>query len=200
MSDPEDGRGNGEGRGDETEPPDSTSGRSDETGLEAASPATPEAELEALRRERDDLTNQLLRLRAEFDNYRKRVERDRAQAGLEASAAIFRALVPTVDNLDRALDAAAADDPLRAGVELIRRDFLALLESHGVETEDPTGQPFDPERHQALAHEPVPGHDEGIVVETFRKGYRYKDRLLRPALVKVSKGDEAPAEGPEAVH
>jgi molecular chaperone GrpE len=81
------------------------------------------------------------------------------------------------------------------GVELIHRELLSLLDNHGVTAHDPKGEPFDPERHQALSHEAVPGVSEGTVVETFRKGYYFKDRLLRPALVKVAKGEESAEEG-----
>lgn len=146
-------------------------------------------QVEELRRERDDLQDQLLRRRAEFENYRKRVERDRQQAGMDAVAAVLKALIPTIDNLDRALEAPGGEG-LRQGVELIRRELLALLESEGVVRQDPKGERFDPERHQALSHEKAPGHEEGTVIEVFGKGYTYKDRLLRPALVKVAKGDD----------
>jgi molecular chaperone GrpE len=145
-------------------------------------------ELEALRLERDDLRDQLLRRRADFENFRKRAERDRQQAGFEATAAVFRDLIPALDNLERALDAGGDETSLRMGVELIHRELLSLLDSHGVTAHDPTGQPFEPERHQALLHEEAPGFADGTVVETFRKGYYFKDRLLRPALVKVAKG------------
>jgi len=160
-------------------------------------PALSREEIEALRRERDELRDQVLRKRAEFENYRKRVERDRQQAGTDGAAAVLKGLVPTLDNLDRALETAGKDDPLREGVELTRRELLAFLESQGVEVQDPVGQPFDPERHQALSHEPVAGFADGTVVEVFRKGYSYKGRLLRPALVKVAKGGHG---GSEAVH
>jgi molecular chaperone GrpE len=158
-------------------------------------------QVEELRRERDDLRDQLLRRRAEFENYKKRVERDRQQAGLDAVAAVLKALIPSLDNLDRALDAPGGEG-LQQGVELIRRELLALLEAQGVVRQDPTGERFDPERHQALSHEKVPGHEEGTVVEVFGKGYTYKDRLLRPALVKVAKGDEDGDSGrdPGAIH
>ncbi len=146
-------------------------------------------QVEELRRERDDLQDQLLRRRAEFDNYRKRVDRDRQQAGVDSVAAVLKALIPTIDNLDRALEAPGSEG-LRQGVELIRRELLALLESQGVVRHDPKGERFDPERHQALSHEEAPGHEEGTIVEVFGKGYTYKDRLLRPALVKVAKGDD----------
>jgi molecular chaperone GrpE len=167
-------------------------------GVDAAPvPALTREEIEALRRERDELREQVLRKRAEFDNYRKRVERDRQQAGTDAAATIFKGLVPTLDNLDRALESAGRDDPLREGMDLTRRELLGFLESQGVEVHDPVGQPFDPEAHQALSHEPAAGFADGTVVEVFRKGYSYKGRLLRPALVKVAKGGHG---GPEAVH
>ena len=166
---------------------------------EPLAPPTREA-VEALRRENDELRDQLLRRRAEFENYRRRVERDREQAGQEAAAGVFRALVPTLDNLDRALQAGGDESSLREGVELIRRELLALLEAHGVAIDDPVGRRFDPRAHQALSYEPAPGHEEGTVVEVFQKGYTFKGRLLRPALVKVAKAAADGADEPEAVH
>jgi molecular chaperone GrpE len=147
-------------------------------------------ERDALRRERDELRDQLLRKRAEFENYRKRVERDRQEAGVEAAAALMKELIPTLDNLERALQAASDEASLRAGVEMIHREMLGFLERHGVTAHDPAGEVFDPQSQQALLHEAAPGFEEGTVVEVFRKGYSLKDRLLRPALVKVAKGDE----------
>jgi molecular chaperone GrpE len=164
-------------------------------------PALDREQVEALRRERDELRDQLLRKRAEFDNYRKRVERDREQAGTDATAALLKEVIPTIDNLDRALEATGAESTLRQGVELTRRELLGLLDRYGVVVEDPAGQPFDPQRHQALSHEVVPGRPEGTVVEVFRKGYSWKDRLLRPALVKVAKAPDAAGDlGTDAVH
>lgn len=164
-------------------------------------PALDREQVEALRRERDDLRDQLLRKRAEFDNYRKRVERDREQAGMDATASVLKEVIPTIDNLDRALEATGTESTLRQGVELTRRELLGLLDRYGVVVEDPAGQPFDPQRHQALSHEVVPGRPEGTVVEVFRKGYSWKDRLLRPALVKVAKAPDAAGDlGPDAVH
>jgi len=194
-------RGNGgdEPKSDTDAPPD------EESGLEGVDAAPREPltrdQVEELRRERDDLRDQLLRRRAEFENYKKRVERDRQQAGMDSVAAVLKALIPSLDNLDRALDAPGGEG-LRQGVELIRRELLALLEAQGVVRQDPKGERFDPERHQALSHERVPGHEEGTVVEVFGKGYTYKDRLLRPALVKVAKGDEDGDSGddPGAIH
>jgi molecular chaperone GrpE len=166
-------------------------------GMAAVGPEPASETVDSLRRERDELKDRLLRRTADFDNYRKRVERDRQQAGTEAVAALLKALVPTLDNLDRALEADGSDASLREGVELIRRDLLSALEARGVTAENPAGARFNPLRHQALAHEPAPGFADGTVVEVLRKGYSFADKLLRPALVKVAKGDE-PA--PDKVH
>ena len=158
-----------------------------EGGLEPV-PAGPQDELEAVRRERDELKDALLRRRADFDNYKKRAERDQQAAARDLAVDIFKRLVETVDNLERALASTGGQEGLRAGVELTLRDLQATLEAHGVAAVDPRGGRFDPQLQQALLHEPVPGVAAGTVAEVFRKGYTYKDRLLRPALVKVSSG------------
>jgi len=180
-----------------------TTGEGEPRGLELAPEPARDGvdELEALRRERDELEDQLLRRRADFENFRKRVERDRPLIRREVTASIMKALVPTIDNLDRALDADAAGEGIRKGVELTRRELLAVLEAEGVVVVNPEGQRFDPERHQALLHEEISGHEDGTIVEVFRKGYVLDGQLLRPALVKVAKQQETPAEGePEPVH
>lgn len=167
-------------------------------------PENPDAALAELRRERDELREALLRKRADFDNYRKRVERDRQAAAVEIEAGLLRELVPSLDNLDAALAGVAVDPVLRQGVELTRRELLSVLEARGLVVDEPVGLAFDPHRHQAVSHEAAPGFAEGTVVAVFRKGYTYRDRLLRPAMVKVSKGEEAPAapsdDGADAVH
>jgi molecular chaperone GrpE len=164
------------------------------TGLEPVeTDAGSASEIEVLRRERDEFRDQFLRKRADFENFRKRVERDRAQAGLDAVTALMQALIPAFDSLERALATDADEGSLRKGVELIQREIRAILDAQGITVEDPTGKKFDPEIHQALSHETVPGFQEGVVVEAFRKAYFLKGRLLRPALVKVAKGD-APGE------
>jgi molecular chaperone GrpE len=162
-------------------------------GLEAVPEGEPslEEELAALRQERNELKDALLRRRAEFENYRRRTERDRHTAAQDAVTALLREVVATVDNLERALAATGDEQGLRQGVELTHRELLGVLESHDVATVDPKGEAFDPTHHEALLHEPVPGLPEGEVAEVFRKGYSYGDRLLRPALVKVAKGEDA---------
>jgi len=192
-------KGNGNGSDDELGDVSDASdpgGAAEEGGLEPV-PSSPEQELEALRRERDELKDALLRRRADFENYRKRVEREQQTAARDAAADIFRRLVDTVDNLERALAAKGGEDALRQGVELTLRDLQAVLDAQGVVAVDPLGERFDPLRHQALLHQPVEGFAEGTVAEVFRKGYTFKDRLLRPALVKVSSGEGGESDGGE---
>jgi molecular chaperone GrpE len=182
-------------RADETVSP-----AAEPTGLEPVAPSLPSAaEFEALKAERDALKDQVLRRRADFENYRKRVERDRQHSAREAIADALKTLVPTLDNLDRARDHSGDGQSLQEGVELIHRDLLAALEGLGLKVQDPMGERYDPEIHEALSLEDVPGAEEGTIVEVLRKGYWLNDRLLRPALVKVAKAPQATAKG-KAVH
>lgn len=151
------------------------------------------AEIAKLQKERDEYYDLLLRARADFDNYRKRVDRERLEQVEVAAADLLRDLLPVVDDLERALsasgDAQAGVDPYRRGVELIQRQLLEVLRQHGVKPIDAVGADFDPHVHQAVAHEAVPGRREGEVVEEYRRGYRLGNRLLRPAMVKVAAGE-----------
>ena len=143
----------------------------------------------ALQKERDDLFDRLLRKTAEFDNFRKRVERDRKEMIEWAAADAIGDLLPIVDDFDRALAAPAPPEAegFRTGVELIQRQMAELLKKRGVTPIDPLGGDFDPHLHQAVAYEEVPGAREGEVVGVMAKGYKLGERLLRPALVKVAK-------------
>lgn len=142
---------------------------------------------EALQRERDELYDRVLRLTAEFDNYRKRVERERRDLVDAAAADIVRDLLPVVDDFDRALAAPAAPgDALRRGVELIHRRLLDVLRARGVEPFDSVGDIFDPAWHEGVATEPVGAHRDGEIVAELRRGYRLNGKLLRPAQVKVA--------------
>jgi molecular chaperone GrpE len=158
---------------------------------EGGEAATPEASQEtaALQKERDDLYDRLLRKSAEFDNFRKRVERDRKEMIEFASADVLTDLIAIVDDFDRALAASAPPEAqqFRAGVELIQRQLTELLKRRGVSTVEALGADFDPHVHQAVAYEEVPGAREGEVVGVMAKGYKLGDRLLRPAMVKVAK-------------
>lgn len=147
----------------------------------------------ALARERDELRDRLLRTAAEFDNYRKRTERERREASDYAATELLRELLPVVDDLERALAAPVEPGPgaervaaYRDGLDLIRRQFLDTLKRRGVEPLEAVGQPFDPQWHEALAQEPANGRPDGEVTAEIRRGYRLGQRLLRAALVKVA--------------
>lgn len=154
-----------------------------------SSQATPDAgALDALQRERDDLYDRLLRTTADFDNYRKRVERERREIGETATSSVARDLLDVIDDFDRALAApGAVNDPFRRGMELIHRRLLDVLRSRGAEPFDSVGQIFDPAWHEAVATEPAGLHKrEGEIVAELRRGYRINGKLLRPAQVKVA--------------
>jgi molecular chaperone GrpE len=141
-----------------------------------------------LRKERDALQDRLLRTAAEFDNYRKRMDRERRDLAEYTSGEVMTELLPIIDNLERALQAAAQDDPLRKGVELTHKQMLEMLRKRGVTPIEALGTDFDPNFHQAVIHEESAQHREGEVMEELQRGYVVGDRLLRPAMVKVAKG------------
>ena len=160
---------------------------------DATSTAKPEATVDPseLQKQRDDYYDRLLRKTAEFDNYRKRTERERIQLSEAAAADLVTDLLPVVDDMERALKADAggeATEAIRRGVELIHKQLLETLRKRGVKPIESLGADFDPHFHQAVAHEPADGRREGEVVEEFSRGYLLGDRLLRPAMVKVAKG------------
>ena len=148
-----------------------------------------ESPVDALRREKDALQDRLLRLAAEFDNYRKRVDRDRRDQADAAVADALEDLFPIMDNLDRALQAPAGEDvdAYRKGVELIHKQMSDLLRKRGVKAIEAVGADFDPNYHQAVVQEVSADHREGEVMEELRRGYVLGDRLLRPAMVKVAR-------------
>jgi molecular chaperone GrpE len=156
---------------------------------EAASGAPGPDELTMARRERDDYYERLLRQAAEFDNYRKRTERERREMAQYAAGDLLETLLPVVDDFERALQAEAGSDAAayRKGVELIYKQLQDLLAKRGVTPIEAVGAPFDPRFHQAVTYEPSPGHAEGEVLEVVRRGYMHGDRLLRPAMVKVAR-------------
>ena len=145
--------------------------------------------LEALRLERDELQDRLLRTAAEFDNYRKRTDRERRELTDAVGADFIRDVLPVVDDLERALAAAegSTDLALRSGVELIHRQLLEALRRRGAEPIESIGRDFDPAWHEALASEPAGDRRDGEIIDEIRRGYRLGARLLRPALVKVAK-------------
>jgi molecular chaperone GrpE len=149
----------------------------------------PDAALEALQRERDRLKDQLLRNAADFDNYRKRMDKERREQAEYATTDVLLEVLPIIDNFERALQAPSGSDiePFRRGIELIHKQMLDLLRKRGVTPLDSLGADFDPNIHQAVIHEPSEEHREGEVMQELQRGYKLGERLLRPAMVKVAK-------------
>jgi molecular chaperone GrpE len=164
--------------------------RPEDVGAGQAPPGQADAadRVEALEAERDELLDRLRRLAADFHNYRKRAARDQEQLVARAHERLMKALLPVVDDLERALVAAAEHEEakLHEGVELVARELHAALKREGLEEIDTTGS-FDPHVHEALLSQPSEA-EEGAVVEVLQKGYRLGDRVLRPARVVVSQG------------
>jgi molecular chaperone GrpE len=156
----------------------------------AASPASP-AETAKLRQEASDLRDRLMRTLADFDNFRKRAERERQELKRYALVDPLRELLTVSDNLDLALSAKGSADDLKRGVEMIHRQMGELLRRFGVVEVPAEGQPFDPTVHEAVSREESPDVRTATVTAELRRGYKLHDRLLRPAMVKVA----VPAEG-----
>ena len=142
-----------------------------------------------LQRERDDYYDRWLRKTAEFDNYRRRVERERREQTDQSIVDLLQELLLIVDDFDLALTVEAGEGAAayRKGVELIYGKLQDLLRKYGVKPIESLGADFDPKLHQAVVHELSPEHREGEVIDELRKGYMIGDRLLRPAMVKVAK-------------
>jgi len=136
--------------------------------------------------ERDQYLALAQRTQADFENYRKRVARDAAAAQERGVAKLAKELLPALDNLDRAIDAAEDEDPLLAGVRLVRSELSAALARLGIEAFAPLGEVFDPNLHEAVAQQPVEGAVSGAVAEVFQNGYRMGETIIRPARVLVA--------------
>ncbi|MBI1950378.1 MAG: nucleotide exchange factor GrpE [Acidobacteria bacterium] len=145
--------------------------------------------LEEALREKDRFYDLLLRKQAEFENYRKRTERERDETGAVAARDVLKRLLPVLDNMERALKTGEGSrDPLRQGIELVHQQFLDLLRKEGIQPIDALGSAFDPRLHEAVEVLDVAGFEPDVVLEEMQRGYTHNDRLLRPALVKVSSG------------
>ncbi len=177
-------------RSEDAAPPDVTAppphGGTPEDGGGAGPSATDE--LDQIRREQHLCQERLLRTTADFDNYRKRTERERRELIEHAAIDLLTDLLPLVDDLERALAADAQEgESYRRGVEIIHKQMLDLMARRGVAGIEALGADFDPNLHQAIVHEPSTTHRDGEVIEELRRGYTLRDRLLRPAMVKVAK-------------
>ena len=154
---------------------------------EADTEATHHDQLEQLRGELEQVKADALRERADLENQRKRMARDVDQARRFANEKLLGELLPVFDSLDAGLKAAGEDaSPLRDGLDLTYKQLLKVAGDNGLTLLDPTGQPFNPEHHQAISQVPADGIAPGSVVTVFQKGYLLNDRLLRPALVVVA--------------
>lgn len=144
------------------------------------------AERDQLVEEKAEMLNRFLRRQAEFENFRKRVERERMEllefAGMEA----VRSVLPVADDFERALKVECADKEYARGMELIYQRLTEALAKQGLEPIAAQGEKFDPNLHHAVSKAPSEDHEEDTVLEEFQKGYHFKGKLLRPAMVKVS--------------
>ena len=146
-------------------------------------------ELARAEAERDQYLDALQRLKAEFDNYRRRTERDRQAVVVAAQREVVRGLLPVMDNLERAVAALGdSGEEIVAGLEMVRGQLAGLLAGHGVEEIEAVGRAFDPNVHEAVAQVPSAEHPDGAVVEVVEKGYRISEHVLRPSRVVVAAG------------
>jgi molecular chaperone GrpE len=143
--------------------------------------------LARVERERDEYLDLARRAQADFENYRKRAAREAAAAGERAKSGLVRELLPVVDNLERALASAEeSEQHLAEGVRLVHAELIAVLERHGVESFDPSGQSFDPTLHEALSTRSEDGAESGVILDVVEKGYKANGSVLRPARVVVA--------------
>jgi molecular chaperone GrpE len=167
-----------------------------EDGKAPAAPAEPvaRADFEKLKAERDQLQDRLVRLQAEFENARKRADRDRVSDREYASCKVVEQFLPVVDNFELALKSKSTEEQLRSGIELIVKQMDEILRQMQVTPIPAVGEPFDPRLHEALGaveREDVPDQH---VAEEIRRGYRLRERLLRPALVRVAHNSKQTSE------
>jgi len=161
-----------------------------------------DSELERLQKEASEMRELAQRKQAEFENYRKRMERERSDLARYAGADVVKEVLPVLDNLERARSYAAgsSEEQLRDGVAIIHRQLQDILTRMGLTEVESQGKPFDPHVHEAVSQLETDEHPEGTVLSVFQKGYLFKDRLLRPAMVNVARapsgggGDQDPAD------
>jgi molecular chaperone GrpE len=175
----------------------------------AASTSENDSELEQLRKEASEMRELAQRKQAEFENYRKRLERERLDLARYAGADVVKEVLPVLDNLERARSYAAgsSEEQLRDGVAIIHRQLEEILTRMGLTEVESLGKPFDPHFHEAVSQLETEEHPEGTVLSVLQKGYLFKDRLLRPAMVSVARApsgggedqDEASEDDSEAV-
>ena len=151
------------------------------------------AEIEGLRTKLEEAASKTseykdswLRSQAEFQNYRKRIERDNELTYITLKGDIIKRILPVLDDLERALQNRSAEDAWANGIELVARKFQNILESEGVKKIEAVGMEFDPNFHEAISHEPADGAQSGHVIGVVQNGYMIGERVIRPALVRVA--------------
>jgi molecular chaperone GrpE len=158
---------------------------------DAAEPASEESLLKQIQADLDRFRDLALRSQADFENFRKRASREKEDAVKYANASFLEKLIPILDNFELGLNAArssAENSPILAGMDMVAKQLTDFLLGSGVEPINAEGQPFDPNLHEAVAQEASDEVAEGVVVRQLRRGYKLRERLLRPATVTVSKG------------
>ena len=144
------------------------------------------AERDQLFTEKAELQDRLLRRMAEFENFRKRVEREKAELRDFTTMEVIRQVLPFLDDIERALRAETSDKDYARGMELVVQGFTAELQKQGLEPIQTAGQKFDPHEHHALEMQPAPEAEEQAILAEFQKGYKFRGKLVRPALVRVA--------------
>lgn len=168
---------------------DTDASSTEEGNVEVLDASHLKSEVQRLQTLADDYQQRSLRTQADFDNFRKRTQKEKEDFAKYASSKLITELLPIIDNFERAISAAgdiADNDSFAKGVGMIFRQLEGVLKAEGLESMEAVGQPFNPEFHQAIMQVESDEHEEGIVVEEVQKGYMLKDRVLRPAMVKVS--------------
>jgi molecular chaperone GrpE len=170
------------------EPAPAAGGGAASADAEAEAPAG-DARYDELSKQAEESQQRYLRAQADFDNFRRRTQKEKEELAQYASSKLLTQLLPVVDNFERALAAAAGggdSESLAKGVDMIFRQLQGVLEQEGLKAMEAVGSPFNPDYHQAIMQVESDEHEEGIVVEEIQKGYILKDKVLRPAMVKVS--------------
>lgn len=171
-----------------TNPDDPSMEQSAEAQAVAADTAKADAEMSKVTADLEDLRQTLLRRQADFDNYRKRVEKERFEDSKRATARVIEGLIPVIDGFEQALAAhrEAEYESYRKGFELIYKQLLDNITKLGAERIDPVGKSFDPHLHQAVDRAETTEHEDGTILQVFQPGYVFHGRVLRPAMVRVA--------------
>ncbi|KPU27925.1 hypothetical protein TR13x_00815 [Caloranaerobacter sp. TR13] len=146
--------------------------------------------LEGKMRELEELNNRFLRLQADFLNYKKRVEKEKESIYAYASEELICQVLPVIDNFERALDSvndSQKEDSFYKGIEMVYKQLLDILKKSGLEEIKAIGEKFDPNLHHGVAQEESSEHEEDTIIEVYQKGYKLKDKVIRPSMVKISK-------------